>query len=319
MKNRLIPILALLGLALSFSGCQPVSREIQPTIVYIPSPHLVNSLPSAFPDLNDNELKEEWSKELLIGDAFAHQLDLYQAITAYKRAKILISPTAIERILQIDYDIILCYYLGQKYQEAINTFEDSLLVNANAQFPAFDNLLIILLDCYYETGQTDKVDLLFQTINKCSPETGEDLSLYFDLKNGDLQEAECKIAKRDCPEKFQSHLSVYYEHAKSPQKAKFLNAILPGAGYYYVGQKKSAWTSFFINALFIAAAYQFFDRGYVAAGLITTSLEAGWYLGGINGAGIEAEEFNTRLYEGTVKNMLIENDFFPVLTLQTAF
>ena len=35
-------------------------------------------------------------------------------------------------------------------------------------------------------------------------------------------------------------------------------------------------------------------------------MEIGWYLGGINGAGIEAQELNTRLYEGVGTKILVE-------------
>ena len=43
---------------------------------------------------------------------------------------------------------------------------------------------------------------------------------------------------------------IYTENWKSPTKARWLNGILPGAGYSYIGQKQTALTSFLINALF---------------------------------------------------------------------
>jgi hypothetical protein len=113
--------------------------------------------------------------------------------------------------------------------------------------------------------------------------------------------------------------AFYEQFTKSPSKARTLNAILPGAGYAYVGQKRSAVTSFLINALFTAAAYQFFSRGYTAAGAITASLEMGWYFGGINGAGIEANEYNARIFEGVGRKMLTDHTCFPVLMFETSF
>ncbi len=113
--------------------------------------------------------------------------------------------------------------------------------------------------------------------------------------------------------------SEYCCKAKSVKKAQMLNAILPGAGYYYVGQKKSALTSFIINTLFTAAAYQLFDKGYFAGGLIVSSLELGWYLGGINGAGLEAKEYNQSIYNTMAKDTMAQNRLFPVLMFETTF
>ena len=69
----------------------------------------------------------------------------------------------------------------------------------------------------------------------------------------------------------QNFAHQYLSNNKSIQKARLLNAVLPGSGYYYVGQKQSALTSFLLNVLFSTAAYQFFDNGQYAAGIIMSS------------------------------------------------
>ena len=78
-------------------------------------------------------------------------------------------------------------------------------------------------------------------------------------------------------------------------------------------------TAFFLNGLFLAAAYQFFHRGNVAAGIITLSFEAGWYFGGIYGAGQEAKYYNERIYERNASAVLNDSKLFPVLMLDHAF
>jgi len=306
-------------LVLFLSGCQRIHYNMEPAIVYTPQVDQIAQLPTAFPPLTKEEESQPWAQELITGDAFAKELDLYRAITSYKRAHILIPKNQSERILQLDYDIFLAYYLGGKYQDAVNTFEQSSLVEVTPAFPAFSTLITALYDCYRELGQCERAESILKVIEKGSSETAGDMALYTLLMDGQLIEAQPLICEHPKKITLEQSLDLYYSLAKSPSKARTLNAVLPGAGYYYVGQKNSAVTSFLINSLFIAAAYQFFNRGYVAAGLITTSLEAGWYLGGINGAGIEAEEFNTHLYEQTAKNMMIQADLFPVLTFQTAF
>ena len=310
----------LLGACL-LQGCQALKQEegFTPIINFATPQEKISQLPSAFPPLSTEERSQEWGKELILGEAFAEEWDLYRAITCYKRALILIPPSNKERILQLNYDIVFAYYLGNKYKEAINVFEGTELTYVNALFPAYNNLLILLYDCYRVTHQEEKASCLLNAIEKYSPETADDLTLYTDLKAGLLDAVQADIEKRADKDCIQITLEQYYRFAKSPQKARTLNALLPGLGYYYVGQKKAALTSFLVNALFTAAAYQFFSRGYPAAGAITASLEYGWYYGGINGAGIAANEYNQVLYDGVGRKILTESNSFPVLIFETSF
>lgn len=311
----------LLGLLLTLSSCvTSASKDIlQPKITYSADPYKIQSLPSAFSPLSEEEKAEGWSKEYILGHAFAKEMDLYRAITCYKSALILLPEDRIERRLELTYDIMLSYYLGNKYQDVVNTFETSELTHVNPLFPAFNNLLLILYDSYRETDQCDKAETLYETIGKCSPETGEDLALYDAVLEGDLTSTQTIACSHRDSVEIQPFIDAYYTNALKPSKARFLNAVLPGAGYYYVGQKKAALTSFIINALFTAATVQLFCNHYYAAGAIVGSMELGWYYGGINGAGIEAQEYNNQLFHGAGKRMLCERKIFPVLMFQTAF
>lgn len=314
--SHVITLLIAGGLSLCI-GCSPVCQSIRP---HIASPLPVHQIQmhSSFPPLSKEEKKEDWGRELQIGEAFAREGDFYRAITAFRRAEIL-APESGSRKLQITYDIVLSYFLGGKYQEAINVFEGSDLSCVGANFPAFDNLLLILYEAYLKVEQEEKATCVLEIINKCSPECGEDLKLYESFQKGDIQEVKVQMETHRNGYVMQRDFAFYDQFSKSVTKAKLLNALLPGMGYYYVGQKKSAMTSFIINALFTAAATQFFLKGYPAAGAITASLEAGWYFGGINGAGIEAQEFNTRLFEGVGRKILTDHYCFPVLMFESSF
>lgn len=316
---RAVSFVMIIGILLLQVSCQPACMKMEPTILCPVPIERISCLPSAFPPLSEEERPQEWARELLIGDAFAREWDLYRAITSYKRALILIPCHLRERILQLDYNLILCYYLGNKYEEAVTLFEESELSQANPDFPAFNNLLLMVFDCYQQTKEEEKAECVLEVIRKYSPESAEDLELYWDLKSCKLDEARCLISQHRDTREMSYSLSLYDSQTKSINKARMLNAVLPGAGYYYVGQKKSALTSFLINALFIAASYEFFRHGYPAAGIITASMETGWYFGGINGAGIEAREFNTRLYEGMSRKILSEHACFPIFMFETSF
>jgi tetratricopeptide (TPR) repeat protein len=294
---------------------------MDPSIVYVPTQRQIANLPSPFKKLSKEDLKQEWAKEVFIGLHFANELDLYRAITSFKRALILLPSSQADRRFQIEYNIVLCYYFGQKYQEAIYYYTSSHLDSLTENFPANRDLLIILFDSYQHIGQNEKAEAIRQKLALLDPNVADQLLLSLSIQQADLcQIYDLKdVMDDDSDNSIDNFLNDYHSEALSVSKAKMLNALLPGAGYYYVGQKNAAVTSFLINALFTWGAYAFIKNGYIAAGIITASLETGWYIGGINGAGIEANEYNQRLYENKAKDLMVKNKLFPVLTLKTSF
>lgn len=284
----------------------------EPTITYLPPQSLISSLPTAFPPLDKEELQTLWGKELYLGTRFADEGDGYRAITAFKSSLFLLPKKEVERKQQLEFYLFLSYYVAGKYREACEVYENSSLVDLKEDFPAKKELFVALWECYDKTGQCEKARLIQ---NRQEPLLQEDLSLLKAVETGDISSLEHHRDRSaiDCL------LKDYGSEMKSPSKARSLQAILPGAGYWYVGQKKSAITSFVINTLFLAAAAQFFERGYYAPALITLSLEAGWYFGGINGAGLAANEYNEHLYEGLAKETLIKERLFPILKFEVAF
>jgi tetratricopeptide (TPR) repeat protein len=302
------------------AGCNPRSHCLEPTVTYVPQQRHIEELPSGFAPLVREEAATLWGKELVVGEAFAKELDLYRAITAYKRGLILIPQHRPERTQQLEYSIFLAYYLGHRYQDAVACFENSTaLQQVNHDFPAIKELLIALCDSYYRTDQPEKALRVIPLVEALDPALAQSMRVHEALVQGNLplasEQVRCSSAANDVlhfeKEYGKLHLSV--------TKAQMLNAVLPGAGYYYVGQTKSAFTSFVINALFSAATYQFFQRGLWAPGLITASLEMGWYIGGINGAGLAAKQYNECLYETRVKETMLKTRLFPVLMFETAF
>lgn len=311
--------IVILHLCALLCGCHPGSYLVEPNITYLPQKQEFESLPAAFSKLSEQELRQEWGRELKIGIAFARELDLYRAITAFKRSLVIMPPDCLERQLQTVFYLVQSYYLGEKYHEVIESFECSPLTTVSSSFPAFRELMIILYDAYRKTDQLKKAQLALTIIKNGDPETALNLSLYSAVNEGNLAEISSLASRHPEGDDATTFLTQYAIHAKSVYTAQTLNALLPGAGYYYIGQKKTALTSFVINTAFIAAAYHFFKSGNWGAGLITTSLEFGWYFGGINGAGLAAKEYNTCLYQEYAKNLLHKKNLFPVLMLNVSF
>jgi tetratricopeptide (TPR) repeat protein len=309
----------LLTLLLVFTGCNRVPNDLEPKINYAVQDRYIKNLPSPFKPLTETEKEQIWSREYQIGIAFAHQLDLYQAMTAFKRAEILAPPEMKERKLEIEYDILLCYYLGGKCSDVTYTFENGGLRLVDQTFPALEDLLVIIYDCYLQLGQDQKAMGYLELIKQLYPETGKKLTESTMLLKGNIPALEEYSASHPQENDLKGLLACYEHEKKSIAKTQALNAFLPGAGYLYLGQRQSAVTAALLNGLFIAASYHFFHRGDIAAGIIFTSFEAGWYFGGIYGGGLEAKYYNERLYEKLASPVMNKNKLFPVLMLRYAF
>ena len=95
-------------------GCYRVPTKIEPQMAYSITDSELRNKPSAFPPLSKEEQKEPWAKEMIIAQTFSKDCDLYRAISTYKRAQILIDQTQDNRLRQIEYSIVLCYFLAKK-------------------------------------------------------------------------------------------------------------------------------------------------------------------------------------------------------------
>ncbi len=315
MKRILLPLLILFF----FAGCYRVPDKIEPQVNFSVQDKYLKSLPPAFPPLTPVERKEPWGQEYLIAQKFAEHLDLYRAITTFKRAEFLLPAGHQTRLEEIQYQILLAYYLGKRYEEVTQEFTHSALYTATKTFPAYHDLLIIMYESYLEVGDEEKAEYVLRVIQHHYPETAKRLELSTIMIEGNLDQI--RLAEREDPSKtyLTELLNNYDAKKKSVGKAQTLNAVLPGAGYLYVGQKQSALTSFLLNGLFIWAAVHFYSHGHIAAGIVTTSFEAGWYFGGIYGAGESAKLYNERLYEEHAYPALNRNGLFPVLMLKLGF
>ncbi|HSX10625.1 MAG TPA: hypothetical protein VLF94_02775 [Chlamydiales bacterium] len=311
--NKFFPLFFLL-----LAACYRVPDRLDPRVSYQLQDQHFELLTGAFPPLSPEERAADWGKEYTIARAFAGELDLYRAVFTFKRAEILNTNNQ-ERKLEIQYDIVLCFFLGKRYDEAVEAFEKSDLAHVDKTFPAYHDLLLVLYESYRELDNPEKQARILELLDKTFPGTGEELKVSIAIRDGDLPTLVCFAEGFQRPSYLDSLVDCYAEQKKSVGKAQLLNALVPGAGYLYIGQRKSALTAFLLNGLFIAAATEFFIHDHLAAGIITIGFESGWYFGGIYGAGEEAKYYNERLYEKNASVVLNEYKLFPVLMLQHSF
>ena len=300
-------------------SCRSSHEKIEPQVQYVMHDNYLKTLPSPFAPLTPVESLEGWGKEYQIGLAFGKQVDLYQAITSFKRAEILVPPSEKERKLEIQYYILFSYYIGEKYQDVVYVFDHSDLRYVDTHFAAFRDLLLIMYDSYQKLGLDSKAQSIRNALQQYYPEDAKKLTISSALFKGNVEEGR-ELAEEYPQEKYlQDILVAYDKEKKSIGKAQAFNALLPGAGYLYLGQKQSAITAFLLNGLFITAAYEFFHHGNTAGGIIFTSFEAGWYFGGIYGAAESGKLYNERIYEKITNPVMQKEKLFPVFMIQYAF
>lgn len=307
-------LLSLGLLLLLLAGCKQPPIPFHPQVRCSPPADQVKAGLSPFPVFTTPEAV---ASEQRIGETFAHRRDFYRAITAFQRGEILLRGSDIHRILQLQYEVLLSYYLAQKYTEAFLYFQKSALPQAaGPHFPAWRDMLIIAYDLSCRTGHSDHAKALLTTIRTEDPTLADKLALYSAIRTGDLCRA---VSLPGASPYFRTLYQCYCNDVKSPSKARFFNALLPGAGYVYVEQVNTGITALLVNAVFIGATYQFAKHGLVFPAIIAGSLEVGWYIGGIWGAGRAAAEYNERLFEHYGTKILEQERIYPILMLDYAF
>ncbi len=339
------------------------AETIKPIVDFSVQDKYLQNLRPIFNALSAEEKSTPWGIEYQIGLGFAKKLDLYQAMTSFKRADILIGDASFQRKAELQYQIINCYYLGKRFHDVVDFFEGSILASTDRNFLAFQDLLIILFESYLKCDDLDRAKWMLHTTAKFYPELAKKLGLtqaicradLFEMRQlADLKETNEELAKMkwekeefsmrlvsdegeeetrtvdvakmrqleeyaECQKCTGEILTSYLAKKKSPLLASSLNALIPGMGYLYIGQKGSAFTAFCLNALFIGATAYFADTGNIPAAIITGGFEAGWYFGGILGAKEGATFYNERLFEREAHWQMRDHKLFPILMLRHGF
>ena len=302
-RNLLIVLLFLL------SGCSPHVQKEQSLLAYYPTETERLSLA----DYPEKEApishSSQWGREMLIGREFAKEGDWYRALTSFRKARILLqldNALTQEREARLAWSEALIYGFSGKWKEVLSTWEryrDRLPTLS----PAMQEQWVILLyAAYMQEARKEEAEALMSSLSQESPVQHKlhewtRLSLLNQLPPPHEQASPLETS--------------IISQMKSPMKAKVMNALLPGLGYLYAGQKQTALTSFLLNACFIGAGIQLFHAHQTFLALITLSFEAGWYFGGITGAGLAADEYNEAMKKKILLPYLRSQKSFPLLQI----
>ena len=244
-------------------------------------------------------LEKEAQTELLIAQRLIDQKEYDLALTSTQKVKALDAKFS----LDADYLQVIAHYQKQQFHQAIRVFEGGALRYAPTSFEHYQTLLEMLFECYEKTHNPEQGSLI---LNKLATAHQDVFSLLTAqaLYRQDINQL-AHIAKTHSSQLLQKWAQSYQKKLKSPKKAKWLSLLVPGLGYYYVGQKQSAVTSFLINSLLIAATAQCVITGLYPLAIALGTFECGWYFGGAKGASRSTEDYNHQLFselEEHVKN-----------------
>jgi len=226
--------------------------------------------------------------------------EYYRAIGEYKRF-IYFFPLS-DKVELARYKIGLCYLNGEKYPEAIKTFDELiedykntgyalksylkisrayvLLKRYDAALSHIKNVITIAPnqeikdEAYYQGGWVYLEMGLWEKAQKYFEEISVQNRKNYNLKKI-IMELERKLPLK----------------RKNPTTAGLL-AIIPGAGHLYCERKKDALISFLLNGAMIYAAYEAFDNDLDVIGGIITFFELGFYSGNIYSAVSSAHKYN---------------------------
>ena len=310
--RALIPLVLLLA-----TGCahMPVEPPIHVTAVLLPD--AFQTLPKPPPQLTSEEHASPWGQEYALGCQFALEGDYYRAATCFQRARFLLDDPSSPHEAQLLHALLLAYSMGNKYQEAASIWEKEQDKISVADPELARDCISLLYEAYTHLGRTKEASELLGSLPPADPLKPR-LSLFGTMTtNGEeaflgAPEAAALVGPREHEEAL-AMVADYRARRCDPSTACVLNAVLPGSGYVYVHQYQTAVTAFLINGLFIAGTWQLFTAHQQAAGLIAGTLEGGWYLGGIVGAGLAADQYNQHLREELSRPYLNRNALFPLV------
>lgn len=310
------PMRALVQICLLTSlitGCLPTRPPLACTEFIDSEEKLAHLQPLAIAPANEySAAHSPWRVEAYLGNQLARRVSWDEALRCYCRARLLAPQGDTEVHDQLAFDQMLCHFFANRPEEVLRVFETSNLPRVQRTFAPFGDLLVMLYDSYQRVGAEmgsasgEHALVTLKLLGEIDVRRAALVSLRALVQERDISQLEVRAGDDEALSHLGPLMGTVRARLRDPKRAMALNALLPGAGYWYVGQRQTAITSFALNLLFGAAAWHSLNHGDAALGLIALSFEFGWYFGGIQGAKLAAEEYNRRQFDPIGEKILQE-------------
>ncbi len=275
--------------------------------IFLPQPGLcaAGEFPAQYLELREREIRQFGAELFTAGE-------YYRAITEAKRYLSLFPNGA--RAGQMAKMIGDAYLLGQEWAEAIAAYDEMLARYPDP--PLANEALFHKAIALVKQGNAAEAERLFQLVISSPDRTKRAEAARWEIllliRQNRFDEAERLLRDRlrhpeAAPETGQIERLLEEKRTvryKSPLTAGVLSALLPGSGQVYAERYQDGLTSFFLNSLFIVAAWKAFDSDNPALGAILTLFELGWYSGNVYGAVGGVHKYNRQVDEDRFRSGL---------------
>jgi|TARA_B100001105_G_C22365942_1_gene432627 tetratricopeptide (TPR) repeat protein len=237
---------------------------------------------------------------------FANQLyeekEYFRAITEYKRLNSFFpdNPNYIQNKIMI----VNCYYNAGHLIEAISELKE-----LNIIYPKYFNFIYreakILneISHYFESNEIIQNNLnKFKQVQNDSLIYLSAINLFRLQKIDDSKEVLDKIINSSSlyyvAQETKTYISNYDKlRFKNRKYAGYLNLVIPGSGYFYLGMEQTALATFFIESLFIGILNKSLQNNTTGTSMLTGFLFSGIHLGATYGAVEQADKLNKNIFK----------------------
>ncbi len=245
-----------------------------------------------------------------------HEGEFFRAITEYRR--FLFSYPQEPRRALIHFRIGLALYRGQRYSDALRTFQEvtqhypGTLYAKQARLWQGESLI--------RQAQYAAAERTYAEISKVFPKdvTGQHAryqhgwALLYQRQWRNASNQFQRVTAENSLHRAAQHLAEEVLDGeqlprKSPLVAGLLSGLLPGSGQMYNGRAGDALLAFFLNGLFVAGIIETINQDKLAIAGVLSFFEAGWYAGNVYGAINGAHKHNRHAEETFIRNL--ENRF----------
>ena len=194
--------------------------------------------------------------------------------------------------IELSYLEAYCYLSRNDLSKATSFCRDNLHREWDS------HLAEILADCHVRSNQFENASRIYQTLIDSSDQfihTPYSRKLVFtNTAVGKYERATAILQQEFVSEKeiIKQIDRVETAHFINPVNACILS-IIPGLGYFYSKQPKTALTAFLFNGMTIYATYDLLKRGQYGMGVLMTAMSMSFYIGNIYGSGRSAKKYNS--------------------------
>jgi len=209
-----------------------------------------------------------------------------------------------ERVELAMYRIGTSYYLGKRFNDAVDAFMDVIDRYTDTDFSIKSYFMVseshmklnalgsAIINLHNLIAITDDADVKDEANYRIG---------WIHLEMASWEEAKRYFSKISTQNQNKYRIEKLYAELekersipkKNPQLAGFAS-IVPGAGYLYCERYQDAFITFLLNGALMYAAYESFDEGHDALGGIISFVGFGFYTANFYGAVSSAHKYNRR-------------------------